>query len=420
MQKNDQLPKITVIIPTRERCETLKYSIQTVLAQSYENLELIVSDNFSNDDTEQIVKQFSDPRITYINTGKRVGMSQNWEFALSHVSEGWVTILGDDDGLIANALEKVAYIIKKTKTHAIRSYNAYYQWPGFDGKLNYGRLGVPLTKGWHKRKTAKWLAKVMNGKVNYNNLPMLYNGGYIDLDVLKEIKAKSGSFFRSMTPDVYMAIAISSIIPDYIYSFEPLSIGGTSKHSGGANAFSSKKHDENKPALKFWSEPNIPFHESLPLDKTGNPPLSVQCIVYEAYLQSKCLREKSEFEDHEKQLGLILASGGIHYEKVVEWGKLFAAKHNLNFEAIAREYNKKSLVVRMLQLWETIKNLLNRIEVGSSTYPIMNIYESYIAASTIQSLHPNLYTNRISRIFIILKNISYYSNTAKDNYARKL
>ena len=90
-------PKITVIIPTRERCDVLEKSLQTVTTQDYDNLQIIVSDNFSNDGTEDIVRSTHDSRVKYVNTGKRLSMSHNWEFALSHVTEGWVTIIGDDE-----------------------------------------------------------------------------------------------------------------------------------------------------------------------------------------------------------------------------------------------------------------------------------------------------------------------------------
>ena len=105
-------PKITVIIPTRERPDTLEMSLRTVTAQNYDNLEIIVSDNFSCDNTEAVVRRNQDPRIKYINTRKRVSMSHNYEFALAHVQEGWVAIIGDDDGLLPDCLEHVGEILE--------------------------------------------------------------------------------------------------------------------------------------------------------------------------------------------------------------------------------------------------------------------------------------------------------------------
>jgi len=82
--------KFNVIIPTRERADVLVHCLRTVVAQDYENLEIIVSDNHSSDNTWEVVESFGDKRIRYINTGRRLSMSSNWEYALSSVSEGYV------------------------------------------------------------------------------------------------------------------------------------------------------------------------------------------------------------------------------------------------------------------------------------------------------------------------------------------
>ena len=118
--------KFTIIIPTRERADILIHAIASALAQDYSNLEVLVSDNASSDDTEELVSKFDDARVRYINTGKRVSMSHNWEFALDHVTEGWVTVLGDDDAILPGVLRSVNKVIDETGTLAIRSNGCGY------------------------------------------------------------------------------------------------------------------------------------------------------------------------------------------------------------------------------------------------------------------------------------------------------
>ena len=72
----------TIFIPTRERADTLIHTISSALAQDYENFTVLVSDNASTDNTKALVDSIADPRLKYINTGKRVSMSHNWEFSL--------------------------------------------------------------------------------------------------------------------------------------------------------------------------------------------------------------------------------------------------------------------------------------------------------------------------------------------------
>ena len=52
----------TIIIPTRDRCDTLIHTIQTALSQDYENYRVIVSDNFSSDNTKAIISKIIDAR----------------------------------------------------------------------------------------------------------------------------------------------------------------------------------------------------------------------------------------------------------------------------------------------------------------------------------------------------------------------
>src|ERR1035441_9201470 len=102
------MPFISVLVPTRERCETLHYALKTLCDQDFPDVEFIVSDNFSNDDTAGVVKRFDDPRIRYIRTPRRLSMTENFCFALGHARGTYVTILGDDDGFTPGALSVLA------------------------------------------------------------------------------------------------------------------------------------------------------------------------------------------------------------------------------------------------------------------------------------------------------------------------
>jgi glycosyltransferase involved in cell wall biosynthesis len=58
-------PKVSVILPTRNRASTLKRSIDSVLAQTFRDLELIVVDDGSSDGTAELMKSYADPRILF-------------------------------------------------------------------------------------------------------------------------------------------------------------------------------------------------------------------------------------------------------------------------------------------------------------------------------------------------------------------
>jgi hypothetical protein len=382
-------PKISVLIPTRERCDVLSRSLATVVSQNYDNLKIIVSDNYSNDNTKDVVLGFRDDRITYINPGKRISMSDNWEFALSHVQDGWITILGDDDGLLPNALAKVAEIIRTTGRQAIRSSVCSYLWPRVAGR-EYGRLSVPLTSGFEIRNSRAYLSKLMHGRCEYSDLPMLYNGGFLKMFVVNEIKKKTGIFYQSCNPDIYSAVAVSSVIDDYVFSYDPLAINGASSNSTGTSHFSSENSSNPgwplSPAQKFLSEGNKPLHQDIPLCSDGQVPKSLQALVYESYLQSSILRERRQDINHEQQLKLIVARSGKHDIAVRDWARLFASCHQLDFIRIENYAMRRRKLAAIRAIIRRISTAINTYSVGSQDAPIRDVYDASIVAAVIRNI----------------------------------
>lgn len=69
----NQLPLVTIAIPTYNRADLyLKQAIQCSLNQTYSNIEIIVSDNCSDDDTEAVVKSFIYTHIRYFKHEKNI------------------------------------------------------------------------------------------------------------------------------------------------------------------------------------------------------------------------------------------------------------------------------------------------------------------------------------------------------------
>ena len=58
-------PLISVVIPTYQRRDKLKVTLDSVLSQTYENYEVLIMDDGSTDGTKEMVNSYSDPRIFY-------------------------------------------------------------------------------------------------------------------------------------------------------------------------------------------------------------------------------------------------------------------------------------------------------------------------------------------------------------------
>ncbi len=266
----------SIVIPTRERCDTLKSTLKTCVQQNYEKLEIIVSDNCSQDQTYDVVKSFGDARIRYFNTEKRMSMSHNWEFALRYVTGDYVMFLGDDDALLPDALEKLNTILSQTKAKAINWAPVFYDWPSSPILQRKNKLRVPLGRGLTTRSSKEYLDRVLSYQTSYIELPILY-GFFVRTDIVNEIKSRAGVFFRSRIPDVYSGIAIAFSIDTYLHSSRPYALYGTSGHSTGSSYFNSGV--DKKPSELFDQEENIPFHPQLEFCP------SFPVIVAESFLQ---------------------------------------------------------------------------------------------------------------------------------------
>jgi len=93
--KDDE--KISVIIPTYNRSHYLKKSINSVLNQKYENIEIIVINDASTDNTQQIIEEFNNNRIIHIKNEKRIGANSSRSIGLRTASGKYIAFLDDDD-----------------------------------------------------------------------------------------------------------------------------------------------------------------------------------------------------------------------------------------------------------------------------------------------------------------------------------
>lgn len=99
-------PLVSICIPCYNSENTIGRTIQSVLEQTYPNLEIIVSDNASTDRTVEVVRKFSDNRIKLFVNDCNLGMIQNFQIALSRASGQYVKCLCADDTIAPDCIEK--------------------------------------------------------------------------------------------------------------------------------------------------------------------------------------------------------------------------------------------------------------------------------------------------------------------------
>lgn len=266
--------KLSIVIPTRERADTLASTLRTVVAQDYSNLQIIVTDNFSNGETRDVVASFGDRRIEYTNTGKRIGMSSNWEHGLGLVTGDYVMFLGDDDGMMPSACGDVARVIAVTGTPAVIWVKADYSWPCSFAAPN--QLGVVLENRLMEIPSRLVLAGLAWGLTGYGRLPVIYSG-FVSMQAVNRVREKTKRFFLSVTPDIYSGIVIAAEIDSYLYSTRPFSLNGGSRHSNGQASYAPKGLMGT-----FFDEADVPVHRKISII-----PGSVASYEAEAFCQAE-------------------------------------------------------------------------------------------------------------------------------------
>jgi glycosyltransferase involved in cell wall biosynthesis len=99
-------PKLSVCIPVYNGARYIRASIDSVLAQSFTDYELIVVDDASGDDSEKVIKSCKDPRIQYVANSRNLGLIGNWNTCLRLARGEYVCVFHQDDLMDVENLER--------------------------------------------------------------------------------------------------------------------------------------------------------------------------------------------------------------------------------------------------------------------------------------------------------------------------
>lgn len=102
----DSAPLVSVVIPTYKRPQLLPRAINAVQRQTYKNLEILVVDDGSQDQTEQVVRSIADARIRYVPHPVNRGLPAARNTGVDHARGEYIAFLDDDDDWRDDKLEK--------------------------------------------------------------------------------------------------------------------------------------------------------------------------------------------------------------------------------------------------------------------------------------------------------------------------
>src|SRR5262245_35235747 len=100
------MPKVSVIIPTHNRAHFLRGAIFSVLNQTFQDFEIIIVDDASNDTTSQVVGSFDDKRLRYVRHETNKGGSAARNTGILASKSEYIAFLDDDDEWLPEKLAK--------------------------------------------------------------------------------------------------------------------------------------------------------------------------------------------------------------------------------------------------------------------------------------------------------------------------
>ncbi len=198
----------SVTIPTFKR-QFLQECIESVLAQTFCDFELIIVNDASPEDIDSVVSLFGDPRIRYYNNEKNCGavdVVDNWNICLGFATGDYVICMGDDDKLLPNCLEEYAKLIEQ-----FPGLGVYHAWTEIiDENSNVVRMqeARPLHESVYSMMWHRWNGRVQFiGDFLFDTKLLKANGGFYKLplawgsdDISTYIAAKDTGIANMQVP----------------------------------------------------------------------------------------------------------------------------------------------------------------------------------------------------------------------------
>lgn len=258
MKNNTDYPLFTVIIPQKNRAEYLIHTLRTCMIQDYPNFEVIVSDDCSKDNSVEVVRELMnmDSRIKLFAHNNHLGMRDNFEFALNQVRTGYVMALGGDDGLVPGCIWKMHAILSSTNRELLTWTPSGFKYSDYEGGKNIfyvkrkKNIGVKFI---NSQKFLNNLSKTFLYQVD--ECPMLFMKAVASTSLINRVKSrtKDNSFYYCATPDGFSGVVLAGEVEDYAFTYEPLSIVGSTIKSQGRNYQRTDK-ESREAALQFFKD----------------------------------------------------------------------------------------------------------------------------------------------------------------------
>ncbi|OGZ42308.1 MAG: hypothetical protein A3C80_00545 [Candidatus Ryanbacteria bacterium RIFCSPHIGHO2_02_FULL_45_43] len=125
-------PKVSILLPSYNRAYLLPFTIENILEQTWKDWELIIVDDGSLDNTDEVIKNFDDRRITYIKHQVNAGEAAARNTALAAARGEYIANQDSDDEWFPEKLEEEVYLLDRSPARVGAVYSSFHK-TLFDG-----------------------------------------------------------------------------------------------------------------------------------------------------------------------------------------------------------------------------------------------------------------------------------------------
>jgi hypothetical protein len=233
-------PLISLVVPTRNRADTLEVCLRAMRHHKARNIEIVVQDNSTNPDTRDLVEEMQkqDARIRYSRAPYPTSQRHNFELGLAAARGEYMAIIGDDDAFAIGVVDWLAERLKARDVDAVRWNLLHYVWPSLsvDGEGFMDLYPSQCAGGSRVEQAGPLAEKVIKLDLLGSWQNILVYHGMISRRVYDRMKAVTGGvFFHYPLPDVYAHNILPFMCENYLQIDDVGTIYGVSGHSAGAS-----------------------------------------------------------------------------------------------------------------------------------------------------------------------------------------
>lgn len=289
--------KISVIIPTYNRAKLIKKSINSILNQTYDNIEVIVVDDCSTDNTEEVIKKIKDDRIRYIKLKKNSGACAARNAGIKVATGKYINFNDSDDEYLPTKIE--------TQYNNLIKNNSDMDFCRIMIHINNNEFPIPSEQNRKKILKKEYIDELING--NYISTPTMLIKSKIIKKVLFDEQLprfQDYDLVLRMIPGIKVSYTDEILIN--VYNSKDSISNSNERLLSAVKIMINKKYDINPAQASYLRESLVDMYSNIVINSYNN-----QIIQYNNQLQNvtnDCKKAQIEYEDLLRKYNEIINS----------------------------------------------------------------------------------------------------------------